>query len=554
MHIVKEAGCGKSFLDTHFAFCMHIIALLVAEGRGTMGVTCAADVVRNLTTNAGIANSTAVLLHYSNRPISTGKKSANNEVESSVTEIGDVEDGAVDESADAVSDGYKTYKGLGKFAQREYNYDQNGHFVSCSLSKVALYADVPDMIVPEATMRSCCPNNAFPTAADIDSSISATFHNSSARNSIATVDAAESTPSTLTGPQLALSEQDRQTREAYRQRQLSAKAVRQDAKAHEKEVILDAARAQSRLHYCPQPNCNFYSSTASGLQRHLSNSSPDAHQVTTARMSLNFTSTLGPHSDNDALKVFCHTRTALVKQSASKNSHLSPSRQEHLVPYEIYEQQYPQYARDAHHSASIRQLFHAGFGHQKQGKTVYNTSKTLDFIVFLTGRGDPAADNGNKTLPAQAEKAMLLLGTHEGANVLSETPHDRERMRANPANNRTFRLSELLSQDQLKAQMSRPLGQLKKSAERARAIEREAALCLADPLRGVINKASKSTLQCRWRQLLRRHQDTHLLPFEAAVLLVMSIENMTLAELRVHTMQFMNLSERQAADMHFFGL
>lgn len=30
MHIVKEAGCGKSFLDTHFAFCMHIIAFCVS--------------------------------------------------------------------------------------------------------------------------------------------------------------------------------------------------------------------------------------------------------------------------------------------------------------------------------------------------------------------------------------------------------------------------------------------------------------------------------------------------------------------------------------------
>jgi len=202
----------------------------------------------------------------------------------------------------------------------------------------------------------------------------------------------------------------------------------------------------------------------------------------------------------------------------------------------------------------VQEIFQAGFGHQKKAKSVYNTSKSLDFIVFLTGRGDPAADNGNKTLPAQAEKAMLLLGTTQGEAVLNETPHDREVMRANPTNHRTFRLSELLSQDQLKAQMSRPLAQLKKSADRARAIETEAALCLADPLRGIISKAPKATLQCRWRQLLRRHQNNPLLPFEAAVLLVMNIQAMSLAELRVHVMQFMNLSERQPADMLFFGL
>jgi len=58
LHIVKEAGCGKSFLDTHFAFCMHILTLLVAEGRGTMDITCASDIVRNLTTNAGVAKPT----------------------------------------------------------------------------------------------------------------------------------------------------------------------------------------------------------------------------------------------------------------------------------------------------------------------------------------------------------------------------------------------------------------------------------------------------------------------------------------------------------------
>jgi hypothetical protein len=62
-HLISEAGCGKSPLDTHYAYCNATTIQHVKEGRGKGDIDDAESCVRALTHRGGIANSIAMVAH-----------------------------------------------------------------------------------------------------------------------------------------------------------------------------------------------------------------------------------------------------------------------------------------------------------------------------------------------------------------------------------------------------------------------------------------------------------------------------------------------------------
>lgn len=559
MHIVKEAGTGKSFLDAHFAYLMQLLLKLVADGRGNNDIKCASDLVRVLTMGKGIANSVAIHGVLKNRPskksVAVSTSSTNAEAESSVNLNAEGvnnndEDEEGEGDGDEFSDEYSQFrrlKGLEKYHQRCYSYDATGNCTDVQLSRLPLYSDVADKILPYSEILSCCPNKTTFTVAEMTSCITAHFH----RAQYANGDSSHTHSHSHIGPQLAQTTVDRAARSEAALSRKSAAADRYQAQIARYDTQHRISLSHSTLHHCTKEGCNFFSNTVSGLTRHMNNQDEDAHFCSTAHAKYGnaFMSTLR-YTDTDALKLYCQHKTAQVAPTSSKATILDATRVERLITAEEYNALYPAYSNRV--SLSGAQLWHVGGGHRKKAKQVRKTAAACAFTVFVKGRGEADVDGGNKSLPSECVKAMFLHGTVEGSTIFCETDTDRNFMAHNNPPARSFKLHQLLSEDQLKAELRKPYSALVKSAKTVAAREAEQLAQSVDPLRRAIFKSQTVTLKRKWSVLVERYSQRGDLDQAIAGMLLQDTENILLADRRLLLLDFLNETGRSVQDVQLF--
>jgi hypothetical protein len=100
----------------------------------------------------------------------------------------------------------------------------------------------------------------------------------------------------------------------------------------------------------------------------------------------------------------------------------------------------------------------------------------------------------SKTLPSEAAKAMQWKGTVKGSTILSGARGDEELMATNEADQREFKLPELLDAQQFKGFFGGGRGALLTQIKNLEGKIAEAELQAADPLRATISKMSTDAM------------------------------------------------------------
>jgi hypothetical protein len=133
-----------------------------------------------------------------------------------------------------------------------------------------------------------------------------------------------------------------------------------------------------------------------------------------------------------------------------------------------------------------RYTFKRGFGRKTSVKSVYLNAKQMEFVLFVQGLGDESVSGKvcTKTVPRDAERAMMLKGTPEGQSIFPGSPQ----MAPQASGQAYFKCTEWLDAQQLKAQMSKTRGKLVKQLAN---LEKKEA---ADPNVALLKVARKPLL------------------------------------------------------------
>lgn len=250
-------------------------------------------------------------------------------------------------------------------------------------------------------------------------------------------------------------------------------------------------------------------------------------------------------SDRDFLRLFCQEGTRNIKSSSTKAAMLSNTRVDHCITGEQYAFQFPQHTA----SCAVPSFWVPGYGFKQGGRSTEKSAAVWEFLVFLVGRGDKSADGGNKSLPAQCERAMFLAGTAAGESIFNDTTKDKVVMKANETGTRTFKFHELLNEDQFKQLLRRPLIEVVNSYKKAAAKEAEASLRAQDPLRAAIFTKTSPALRSRWKKVVANYIDDQELPAELQEQIVVDVLPMPLTQLRQFIYKFVVGSGRQDVDV-----
>ena len=146
-----------------------------------------------------------------------------------------------------------------------------------------------------------------------------------------------------------------------------------------------------------------------------------------------------------------------------------------------------------------------GSAHKTMCPTTILDTQMMDYILFIQGRGDTADQGLSKTFPADAHKAMRLLGTIQGEKFFNSTEKDKAFMRQNQDGRRTFKLSQLLSATQLKQYMSKTRVSLLSQRDRMVTKEAREARSAADPLYRRIQELTREQVLKKIRSIYERH-------------------------------------------------
>jgi len=471
LHIVTEAGCGKSFLDAHFPFAMAHCSNVVRHGRGTSDIECAKDCAAALSELGGLANSVSIYVDV-RRALDYGEISS--------------------------------FDTLDSYSQRAYQCDAAGNWTSMELSRFPLYkkSDSPldglglggalgyDLLVTRPNFLICFPNGLVPVYNTASSSVMPVNKTLRKRREHPL--------------QLALTKADMNRKQELHN---AAKHSRQEAHAARVEADEQhqaAVREKSSLFHCEVPGCGYFCKGRKTFDKHVELS---IEEHTSRRIT---------ETDNDTILRSCVASTSAVKFCASQRSITDGDRTDGEIysATDTYFGDLPLIDGTAFCIKESRPPL--SFAQKTNATQVKMTLATWDFVLFCQGRGDPAVDGGTKTLPHQAAKAMRWLGTARGAEILTQTAHDIEYMTPSPTNTRSFLMGELKDAQQLKGYFSKPRTEL--LASKQRLVARLASLeqQASDPVWARIASLARTELTKKYASIMtiKSEEERALVPPE----------------------------------------
>lgn len=462
VHIVTEAGCGKSRLDGHFPFANAHCAKVVREGKGMWDINNARDCAVALAHMGGIKNTIPVYLQF---PRDAERKTAALKI--------------------------RAYPTLERHGQRNYIYNEEGEWISTELHLIPMYCETPDLVLLPSDFFDCFPVHERIT------------HRDYTRNTTTRYDPedelrlAQPRASQIANP--IITAHDRESAQARKVARANAKVQQKKDAETLKIASSDKQRETSLLLHCTIPGCAYKVHSNAWYLKHMS--LPASEHIVKRNT-----------TDKDDIILLCVESTTTTKFSASLETVMNTDRTD---PSDQTLAELPvQYLHDnvtIYNPAETR--FKSGWGHKVTAKPHYVNAKTLEFLIFLQQRG---AVSGTNTLASDGVEAMRWKGTARGADIFTSTPTDLAMMEPNQRNIREFKVHEHKDASQIKGYLRESLSELQKTHAGLLEKEAEAAARLQDPLRGVIFKLQRQQFPAKLKKLYKNHSQLELTEQECA--------------------------------------
>lgn len=454
VHIITESGCGKNRIDGHFSRVNAHLHKVVQQGRGKLNVTNARSASVALASLGGLNGSITLLMEFTRLSPPSSSKGM------------------------TAPKKFKAIQGLDRSAQRKYSYDNDDKPVDIELFRVPLFKDTPDSVVSAGDLARAYPE----WLRDInygDGKYTAYYADEALR--------AAHGRSRQVPMKVVITAEDRSNRaKRIACQELKLRGRHEELIDKQQAQVVDM-EARSTCFHCPVPSCGYHVSSKAWFDKHLEDGQ---HQSADAG-----------RTDQDNLVLLCHEALQGCQQVSTLDSVLSTQRVD----------------RDSVPAAALPAItlcdgvtpldlsalaWEAGWAHRRSSRPQPSSERVTEFLLYLQERS--TVDGLTKTLPSDGARAMRLRGTAAGEAIFNASEKDRATMQRLPGDIHFFRMREWRDVGQIKAQISKPTGDLRRSLQvlqdRRQALEAREA----DPLVDVAAKiTSKIALLSRLKALER---------------------------------------------------